>query len=270
MKSGSSHKTLLSFIESLQSKGKYTFTHNQAIKTLKITSNAFQKSSKRLMDKQKLFSPRNGFFVIVPTEYKSKGIPPTSWFVHDLMQFMDKQYYVGLLSAATLHGAAHQQPQMFQIVTSSTLKPVKKRRCSIHFYSKRHFSKSLTQQIKTATGYMTVSTPETTAFDLIQYAKSSGHIQHVATVLEELSEKLSKRKLVQIAKLGISLSVVQRLGYLLDFLGKPELTDPLFEWLSMQNPLPIRLRPERPSNKETFLDEKWRVLVNEIIEVDEL
>ena len=35
------------------------------------------------------------------------------------MQFCRCEYYVGLLSAAALYGAAHQQPMVFQVLTSS-------------------------------------------------------------------------------------------------------------------------------------------------------
>jgi len=262
-------RTLSSYIESLQSKGTYTFKRAQAIKALKMSSNAFQKAAKKLIDKQKLACLRTGFFVIVPTEYKSKGISPTSWFIHELMQFINKPYYVGLLSAAALHGAAHQQPQEYQIITTVPLKPINKKNSHIHFFTKRHFSKSLTQQIKTPTGYMTVSTPETTAFDLVQYAKSAGQIHHVATVLNELAENLSKIKLVQVARARVSLSVIQRLGYLLDLLERQDLTAHLYDYLTKQDPMQTRLRPEIPGKKTTYVDQKWNVLVNETIEVDE-
>ena len=41
---------------------------------------------------------------------------PADWFIAELMQFLDLPYYVGVLSAAALHGAAHQQAQEFHVV----------------------------------------------------------------------------------------------------------------------------------------------------------
>jgi hypothetical protein len=38
---------------------------------------------------------------------------------------------------------------------------------------------------------MRVSTPEATALDLVRYVTAAGHIGNVATVLAELSEKLT-------------------------------------------------------------------------------
>jgi hypothetical protein len=49
-----------------------------------------------------------------PLEYREAGGPPASWFIDDLMRFLGQPYYVGLLSAAAIHGAAHQQPMVFQ------------------------------------------------------------------------------------------------------------------------------------------------------------
>jgi len=48
-------------------------------------------------------------YVLVPLEYLHAGAPPPSWFIDDLMKAMERPYYVGLLSAAGIHGASHQQ-----------------------------------------------------------------------------------------------------------------------------------------------------------------
>ena len=45
-------------------------------------------------------------------------------WIDDLMRFHHVPYYVGLLSAAALHGAAHQQPQEFQVVSGAVLRPL--------------------------------------------------------------------------------------------------------------------------------------------------
>jgi hypothetical protein len=34
------------------------------------------------------------------------------------MAYLDEKYYAGLLSAAEYHGAAHQRPQVFQVVVA--------------------------------------------------------------------------------------------------------------------------------------------------------
>jgi len=44
-------------------------------------------------------------------EYRVAGAPPASWYIDDFMKAVGTPYYVGVLTAAALHGAAHQAPQ---------------------------------------------------------------------------------------------------------------------------------------------------------------
>lgn len=69
------------------------------------SNEALQQAARRLAARKRLVSPRRGFYVIVPIEYRTAGAPPPAWFIDDLMTFQGRPYYVGLLSAAALHGA---------------------------------------------------------------------------------------------------------------------------------------------------------------------
>ena len=65
---------------------------------------------KRLADKNKIISVSKGFYIIIPPAYQNLGILPPAMFMDDLMEYLERPYYITLLSAASLHGAAHQQP----------------------------------------------------------------------------------------------------------------------------------------------------------------
>jgi hypothetical protein len=78
----------------------------------------------------------------------------------------------------------------------------------------RHMGQVPVVAIQTETGAMRVSTPEATAFDLVHFAPTAGHIGNVAAVLGKLAEKIDPQPLAQIADL-YALSDVQQLGYLL-------------------------------------------------------
>src|SRR5437867_75347 len=104
-----------SWIKELQSEGKYSFTFDGLNERFEIGPEALKKSLQRLLRKGKVARLRKEFYLIIPPEYSSKGILPTLFYVNDLMKFLKRDYYVGLLSAAMLHGAAHQQPQDFFI-----------------------------------------------------------------------------------------------------------------------------------------------------------
>ena len=106
------------FADGLQERGRYTFDRAEAMKELGSSPEALEAAVRRLAAKGKLTVPRRGFYVIVPLEYRSASSPPADWFIEDLMRFEGQPYYVGLLSAAAIHGAAHQQPQEFQVMTN--------------------------------------------------------------------------------------------------------------------------------------------------------
>lgn len=86
------------------------------------------------------------------------------------MASLGDPYYVGLRSAAGLHGAAHQQPQEFQVVTARARRPMVAGRARIRFLVKRDPERASTAyvQTETGTGIMRVPTPESTALDLVQ------------------------------------------------------------------------------------------------------
>jgi hypothetical protein len=66
-------------------------------------------------------------------------------------------------------------------------------RVRIRFFFRRHMADAVTEQMKTASGYIPLSMPEMTAFDLVRYRKGAGSIDHIATVLAELAERLDAR-----------------------------------------------------------------------------
>jgi predicted transcriptional regulator of viral defense system len=218
--------------------------------------------------KGRLVVPRRGFYVIVPMEYSLVGAPPASWFVADLMAYLQRPYYVGLLSAAALYGAAHQQPMVFQVVTDAPLRCVEVGRAHIRFVQKSGLERTPTMERKTSTGFMKVSTPEATALDIVRYYRGAGHLDHVATVLAELGEELDAERLVAAAQdSAVEVSVVQRLGYLLELVDHQTLVQPLAAWLAARNPAHVMLLPGAKSAGFTR-NGRWRVIANADVEPD--
>jgi predicted transcriptional regulator of viral defense system len=260
-------KTLSSWVDGLQSRGRYTFTSAEAISALGERKIAFKRAAARLTRKGRLTVVRRGFYVIVTLEYQSLGAPPPSSYVDALMKEWKHPYYVGLLSAAALHGAAHQKPQEFQVVTDTRLRPLRVGRGKTHFFMKSALAATPMISVKTETGFMQVSTPEATALDLIRYVRSVGGLDNVATVLQELSERINPKSLVKIAKMEPELSVVQRLGYLLDYVGASRAATPLSVWLARQKPSQAALRPEK-NLKLRHKRNRWNLIVNEKVESD--
>lgn len=262
-----SHDSLADLVDSFQASGRYVLTREEALDALHVSEEALKKAVRRLGAKRRLAVPHRGFYVIVPVEYRDAGAPPPSWFIDDLMKFERQRYYVGLLSAAALHGAAHQQPQEFQVVTGEQLRPSRAGRARIRFLKKRDIEETPTVSVKTETGSMKVSTPEATAFDLLRYLEASGHLGNVATVLAELAERLDPERLVEVAKREGDLSNVQRLGYMLEHVGAGDAASSLAPWTAQQRPRFVPLRPGGDS-RTAPKDARWRVVVNESVEAE--
>ena len=72
--------------------------------------------------------------------------------------------------------------------------------------------------MKTPRGWIDVSSPEATAFDLVGYPKHTGGLDNVATVLAELRETIDGEQLAAVAHLSPT-PWAQRLGHLLDLTG---------------------------------------------------
>jgi predicted transcriptional regulator of viral defense system len=266
-KNNKSAKTLAAFVDDLQANGRYTFARDEAINALNASGPALKRAVMRLVDKKRLSVPRRGFYVIVPTEYREVGAPPPSWFIADLMAHLGRPYYVGLLSAGSIYGAAHQQPQEFQVLTDIPQRPMRAGRARIRFVVKKNLEITAVNERKTETGMMRVSTPEATAIDLIRYAHAAGGLNNVATVLAELAETIDSEKLVNAASADGEISVAQRLGHLLDFVGAGERAKALEDWITQVKPRNTPLKAGSPI-KGRPVDRRFRVVVNYDIEVD--
>ncbi len=258
---------LPSWIDSRQEQGLYFFTREEAIKALQFTEEAFKKAAARLAKKNRVLRVRSGFFVIVPLEYRATGILPAEWFIADLMAYLEQPYYVGLLSAASLQGAAHQQPQQFHVVTTTTQREVRKKGLAIRFFFKTNFNATPVTQIKVQTGHISVSSPEATALDLIRYARSIGGLDRAMTVLQELGESMDPAKLKDAITAEGNLVCAQRLGWLMDKAGYAELVFDVARLIADKNPPFTRLDPSLPAG-EAEKDARWRLLINTDVEGD--
>lgn len=255
-------------IEALPSQGRYTFTVAELLEGAESPV-ALRAALRRLRVKGHVVSPRRGFFVVVPPEYRATGSPPASWFLDDLMGYLEQPYYLGLLSAAALHGAAHQRPQVTQVVTDVTTRPISVGRVRIQFFRRRAIQQAAVERRRTETGTMVVATPETTLFDLVRHLGSVGHLSNAATVVGELGESLTPEGLVRAAGLART-PEIQRAGYLLERMEHEEAAAVLEQHLRDRRVRPVPLAPGRPCpppSREARA-ERWTLILNDVVEPD--
>ena len=205
-------------VTELASRGRYCFTTDEVVAALGSSIVAARAALRRLKDKGVIAMPYRGFHVIVPPEYRRLGCLPADQFVPELMKHLGQPYYVALLSAARYHGAAHQQPQIFNVMVAKNRPSIVCGNVRVRFVARRNVAELSVARFNTPRGHVTVSSPETTAFDLVGYHKHAGGLDNVATVLAELADSLTSQGLFEVAKLSPA-PWARRLGYLLGRVG---------------------------------------------------
>jgi predicted transcriptional regulator of viral defense system len=255
-------------VDTYQRQGLYGFDRSKVEESLPGSPGAVRKSLERLAAKGRVKRIRKGFFAIVPVEYATQGLPPYDWFIDDLMRSLDLPYYIGLLSAAALHGAAHQQVQQLQVMIPRQERPIELPGLHIRFFKKHALSSTPLQPRKGHSGMLPVSSPEATALDLVRYARHIGGLDAVLTVLSELAESLDPEKLSAAAASEPETASVQRLGWLLDHLGHAALADALHAALSVSKLLPKAALDPAASRAGHTSSNRWRIIENTQPEAD--
>lgn len=258
------------YLQNVQAEGKLYFTLDAVKKEFpNYSENALQTNLKRLSKKNKVRSVLKGFYIIIPPEYYSRRILPPELFLDALFKHLERPYYLGLLSAAAFHGAAHQQPQeSYVFINKPPLRPTKVEGIKINYVVKSNLPKIGVEKRKTETGYLNISSPELTAIELIEYQQRVGGLNRVATVLYELTDIISPDKLQEILQNKISIASLQRFGYMLDcVLKKKELASVIENYLTDKKLFRVPLSSTLKKNGAAT-NLVWKVIENLKIESD--
>lgn len=265
--------TLNKFVKNTRAKGKYYFTTDQAMKELYISRDALKNRIYRLKQKGEIISPAKNLYVIIPPEQKDFGCIPAEELIPILMKYKQADYYASLLTAAMYHGASHQKPQVFQVISSKRFKALNFGRVKINFLYKKSISKLPIKTITVRTGYLKVSSPELTTLDLLTYHEQAGGLNNIASILSELVEQINPKKLISLAKLIGEKTCLQRLGYILNDIGsvnnkqKSFLVSTIKNYLSKKELVYMPLAPELPV-KGFSRNSKWMIIENATVESD--
>jgi len=269
---GRTNNYLLHWIENLQAHGKNSFSLKQVREHFTdLSQEAISLNLTRLSGKKKIISVYKGFYIIISPEYSHQGMIPPIMFIDSLMNHLNQPYYVGLLSAASLYGAAHQRPQEFFVINQlPAIRSVHKKGNKINFIGRLVINEKFLEKRKTPSGYVKVSSPELTALDLLQFERHIGGLNRAATVIDELSESIKAENFTEDLILSVPVVMFQRLGYILErILEKVDLAEALFQRISGQYPV-ITRRPLKAGwpVKGYGTDPKWKLIINVEIEPD--
>lgn len=274
MKKRHPYHALDKWVIELQSEGRHSVSLEELRnKFPKKSEAALKLNINRLIKKRSIVPVYRGYYLLIPPQYHRWGILPASLFIDELMKHVGRKYYVALLSAAERHGAAHQRPQEYFVITPPpALKLTVKRGIKINFINKKKIDMRFVEKGKTYTGYYNVSTPEMTAADLVFYAKRVGWMSRVATVLAELADEMKPEKLnVDFVK-AIGVATLQKLGYLLDeVLEKKELAEALYTAARKARISFFAIQLMKGAGKKKYaVSKKWKIIDNVQIEIDDL
>ncbi|MBK7171976.1 MAG: type IV toxin-antitoxin system AbiEi family antitoxin domain-containing protein [Bacteroidales bacterium] len=254
------------FLQVIRSNGRYAFTIDELIEKVPKTVKNIRKDLDRLRDKGEVINIRRGFYTVIPVEYQKMGSIPVELYIDELMRYLAKKYYVGLISAAMFHGAAHQQPQEFFVLTQSP-KPrtIKSKNTLINFSEKKILSTSGIEEKKTDTGYFKISNKELTFLDLIYFEQGIGGFNRIISVLRELSESISITRMKEAVKIDFPVSTFQRAGFIAEHILMNDKLASIFEnKLATESMKKVFLKSS--TDKTGIWNEKWKLIVNSNIE----
>lgn len=202
-------------------------------------------------------------------EFRTYGCLPAELFIPYLMEHWHSPYYAGLLTAAMYLGAAHQQPQIFQIVTNKARPMVVCGQVGVQFIAKANIQDVPVQTVSTSKSILTISTPEATAMDLFRYPLHCGGLNRIVTVLDELREHMDATKFKILVEGQTGITWKQRLGFLLENLGSDHLADVLEVHLKKQARVDyIKLMPGLEDEDKAIKNSKWKIIENTDFESD--
>jgi len=273
MKAALTYNQVATWSEKIQAQGRYGFALSELkLANTELSDNAIKFALKRLTDKGKVLSVFKGYYLIIPPQYTSKGILPPNLYLDSFMKHLQRPYYVALLNAAAFHGASHQQPQEYFVITEfPVIRPTQKKGLKINYISIKELPESLIEKRKTEAGYLNISNSVLTACDLIQFEKRVGGLNRAATVLNELAEVIKPSDFTDAILKHTPIAALQRLGYLLESVCfNTKLADALFKAMKRKDLSLFRIPLKASRYTKGFSsDNRWKVIINTDIEIDE-
>jgi predicted transcriptional regulator of viral defense system len=257
------------YIKHLLSIENYSFSLDEIANETSGSSNSLKFELLRLSQKGEIVNLRKGFYLIITPRYSSVKKLPIQLYCEKLFKHLDRNYYLGLFSAARFHGASHQQIQKDYVITEKPkLNDISKSNIDIRFFTTTNWFATNIQQKKSDAGVYKISSPALTIVDLIHYQTKLGGINRTLTTIEELTEALTESDLSELLGWYPNKSTLQRFGFLLEKLGIEEtFQEMIYSQLNEKSFFPVLLSP-RSNEKAGAVDNKWKVDVNIKLESD--
>ena len=266
--------TIRSWIKQREIAGRPTFSIADVKEEFPNTSVRVITSELYRLSKQSIIvSVYKCFYTVMPVQYSARGVVPPLYYIDQLMSYLGKPYYISLLSAAELHGAAHQRPQKFSVTTILPKTTTSSQyNNQLMWNYRREIPENLLMQKSSEAGRVKSSSPELTAVDLVQYNQLIGGLSMAATVLEELLEYTDFNKQFETLLSVTNIPTLQRLGYIAEvILEETEQANTLFNLLKSNNKRMKKVPLDSDHSTDGCqIDNRWNVIINQTIEPDDI
>lgn len=205
-------------LDDLQGRGRLVTSLNDLVAMSGLTPLAVRRQLEHLVDRVVRLPSRPSCFLIIPPEHRLRGAPPIANWLGDYYRLRQQPYYVGLLSAAAMHGSAQQAVQITQVITTVPTRALDLGHVHIEFHVKRRLADTPLAQIKGLAAPLAVSSPEATALDLMSFQQSVGGVARASDVIAGLLQAMTAEGWRRALPLE-NTAVKQRMGYVLEVLG---------------------------------------------------
>lgn len=257
---GPAHGRLARLLEERQAHGTLVSVLDELAEDAGLSRLAARRQFERLVPKAVQLPGRPSLLLTVPPEDRPRGAPPVAAWLHDYMRHRARHYYVGLLSAAALHGSSSQVPMTMQVIVPEPVRAFEVGRLRIEFTTKRRADRTPLSVLPGLAAPMNVSTPAATLLDLVAFSRRVGGMTRVLEITEGLRPKLTAHELRDALLADAPIPIMQRAGYLLEQLECPSLASIVERFLpSTCTPVPLQVGT---AANHALCIERWRVLDN--------
>jgi hypothetical protein len=251
-------------LDTAQGSGVRLIALDELARTAGLTPLAVRRQLARLGSRIVRAPGRPAAALILSPEDAANGAPPAASWLDAYFRLRNEPYYVGLLSAAALHGSSAQAVQVTQVLVARSMRALVLGRVRLRFFVKKDVAATPRIELPGLLAPLNVSTPEGTALDLIAFQSRLGGIERVTEVIAGLLPRMTASGLKVALRAEPALAVRQRLGYVLEVLGRERLAATVRASLPGRL-TPVRLKPQgrsgAPSNSPDF-KEPWAVCDN--------
>jgi hypothetical protein len=134
---GCRHRGLVScLLDEAQARGRLVVSVDELVASSKLTPLAVKRQLEHVAERVTRLPGRPSSYLIVPPEHRARGAPPMDSWLGDYFRLREQPYYLGLLSAAAMHGSSHQAVQVTQVMTLPPMRPMQVGRLLIQFHVK--------------------------------------------------------------------------------------------------------------------------------------